>query len=127
MTTTMNILVCEQEDILLTALEFRMNKQGYKTLRAKSGAEALEIMATGEANLMVTDADAGDMSGLDLIKQVNASNPDMPIILISKMEDDEEMLDAFRSGANDFITKPFNPVELVLRIRKIFQAAEVAS
>jgi len=75
---------------------------------------------------MVTDADAGDMSGLELIKQVNASNPDMPIILISKMDDDEEMLDAFRSGANDFITKPFNPVELVLRIRKIFQAAEVA-
>ncbi len=121
----MKILVCEKEDVLLTALEFRMNKHKFQTLRAHNAVEALEILDTQSPDFMVTDANAGSMSGLDLIKTVHSKQPNLPIILISTMEDDDEILEAFQAGARDFITKPFNPVELVLRIRKIFQETEV--
>ena len=121
----MKILVCEKEDVLLTALEFRMNKHQFQTLRAHNAEEALEILDTQAPDFLVTDANAGSMSGLELIKTVHSKQPDLPIILISAMDDSEEILEAFQSGARDFITKPFNPVELVLRIRKIFQEAKV--
>ena len=122
----MQILVCEKEDVLLTALEFRMNKHQFKTLRAHNAEEALEILATGEPDFLVTDANAGSISGLELIRKAHKMQPDLPIILISSMDDSEEVLEAVSAGARDFITKPFNPVELVLRILKIFQETAIS-
>jgi len=121
----MKILVCEKEDVLLTALEFRMNKHQFQTLRAHNAEEALEILDTEHPDFMVTDSKAGSMTGLELIKKARQSRPDLPIILISPMDDPEDILAAFQAGARDFITKPFNPAELVLRIRKVFQESEV--
>ncbi len=121
----MKILVCEKEDVLLTALEFRMNKHQFQTLRAHNAEEALDILHSEQPDFLVTDSNAGSMSGLDLIKKVHQLQPDLPIILISPMDNSEDILAAFQEGARDFITKPFNPAELVLRIRKIFQEAEV--
>lgn len=125
-TYLMKILICEKEDILLTALEFRMNKHQFKTLRAHNADEAFDLLESENPDFMVTDADAGSITGLELIKRVNAKRPELPIILISKIDNDDDILAAFKAGARDFITKPFNPVELVLRIRKIFQEAEVS-
>lgn len=122
----MQILVCEKEDVLLTALEFRMNKHQYKTLRAHNAKEALELLASENPDFLVTDSDAGDISGLELIQKAREMKPDLPIILISSMDKDNDVLEAFQYGARDFITKPFNPVELVLRIRKIFQETQVS-
>jgi len=122
----MKILVCEKEDVLLTALEFRMNKHQFQTLRAHNAEEALEILHNDQPDFLVTDVNAGSMTGLELIKKAHSLQPDLPIILISPMNNDEDILAAFQAGARDFITKPFNPAELVLRVRKIFQESEVS-
>lgn len=121
----MKILVCEKEDVLLTALEFRMNKHQFQTLRAHNADEALDILHADQPDFLVTDSKAGSMSGLELIKKARKVRPDLPIILISPMDDPDDILAAFEAGARDFITKPFNPAELVLRIRKVFQETEV--
>ena len=118
----MKILICEDEEILLTALEFRLSKQGFQTLLAKDGKQALQIIQDESPDLVVADVMMPYVTGLELIDLVRQDyqNP-VPVIIISALENDDVVLEAFRLGATDFITKPFKPTELILRIRKIFQ------
>ncbi len=118
----MKILICEDEEILLTALQFRLGKQGFATLIAKDGKQALQLIQDEKPDLVVADVMMPYVNGLELIDFVrNDYKNDVPIVVISALEDDEVVLEAFRLGATDFIAKPFKPMELVLRIRKIFQ------
>lgn len=123
----MKILVCEDEEILLTSLEFRLKKQGFEIILAKDGKEALEKIKTESPDLIVADVMMPHVTGLELIKFVRKKmKSDMPIIMISALGNDETVLEAFRLGATDFISKPFKPSELVLRIKMVFQEMELA-
>lgn len=119
------ILICEDEEILLTALKFRLQKQGYELFLAADGAEAEMLLKKERPDMLVTDIDVPKKNGLELVNFVRQDLEwDIPIIMIAPMENGEEILKAKQSGATDFVTKPFKPVELVLRIRCIFQAQE---
>ena len=121
----MKILICEDEEIMLTALEFRLRKQGFEVLLAENGKIALEKIKAEEPDLVVADIMMPFVSGLELIEFIRKDMRNaLPIIIISALEHEETVLKAFRLGATDFITKPFKPNELVLRIKKIFQEAE---
>lgn len=123
----MKILVCEDEEILLTSLEFRLKKQGFEIILAKDGKEALEKIKTESPDLIVADIMMPHVTGLELITFVRKKmKSDLPIIMISAMGNDETVLEAFRLGATDFISKPFKPSELVLRIKMVFQEMELA-
>lgn len=116
----MNVLVCEDEEIMLTALEFRLRKQGYNVTIAEDGRKALEILETQVPDIIVADIMMPHVTGLELVQHIRETmNSSVPIIMISALELDEVILEAFRLGANDFITKPFKPSELVLRIRRL--------
>lgn len=118
----MKILVCEDEEILLTSLEFRLKKQGFDILLAADGKQALEQIEAGQPDLIVADIMMPHVTGLELITFVREKmKSDIPIIIISALGNDEVVLKAFEMGANDFISKPFKPSELVLRIKMIFQ------
>lgn len=122
----MKILVCEDQEILLTSLEFRLNKQGFKVITAKDGKEALKKVEEESPDLVVADIMMPYFTGLQLVDYVrNDLEMDLPIIVISALEEEETVLEAFRVGANDFIPKPFKPAELVLRIKRIFQEREL--
>lgn len=121
----MNVLVCEDEEIMLTALEFRLQKQGFKVLKAKDGEQALTAINAGMPDLIIADILMPHVTGLEIVEHVRSVlKQDTPIIIISALENDEIVLEAFRLGANDFVTKPFKPVELVIRIKKILQDKE---
>ncbi len=123
----MNILICENEEILLTALEFRMRKQGFNLMIAKSGDEARKIIQSHSPDLLIIDILKPQIEGLEVIKFATKHlQTFIPIIAISSLDEGDVILEAFRLGANDFITKPFNPTELILRVRRIFQEVEVA-
>ena len=123
----MKILICEDEEIMLTALEFRLQRQGFEVLIAKDGKQALEKVKTDSPDLIVADVMMPFISGLELIDYVRRDLGSMlPIIVISALEHEETVLEAFRLGASDFITKPFKPNELILRIKKIFQEIELS-
>ena len=123
----MKILVCEDEEILLTSLEFRLKKQGFEIILAKDGKEAIDKIKTESPDLIVADIMMPNVSGLELITFVRKKmKSDLPIIMISAMGNDETVLEAFRLGATDFISKPFKPSELVLRIKMVFQEMELA-
>lgn len=122
----MTILICEDEEIMLTALEFRLKRQGFTVLRAEDGRKAIDIVNTQSPDLIIADIMMPHVTGLDLIKYIRQDlKRETPIIVISALEMDEIVLNAFRLGANDFITKPFKPYELILRIRRIFQELEI--
>ncbi len=123
----MKILICEDEEILLTALQFRMRKVGYKAIIAKNGQEALDIFEKEQIDLIVADILMPKITGLELIKRIRKTQQrQVPIIVISPLEHEEEILEAFALGADDFVAKPFKPKELILRIKRLFQAIELA-
>lgn len=119
------ILICEDEEILLTALKFRLQKQGYELFLAADGAEAETLLKKEKPDMLVTDIDVPEKNGLELVDFIRQDLEwDIPIVMIAPMEEGEGILKAKMAGATDFVTKPFKPVELVLRIRCIFQALE---
>lgn len=119
----MKILICEDEEIMLTALEFRLRKQGFTVIKAEDGRQAMEKLKTEKPNLVIADIMMPHVSGLELIQFIrkDLKDKETPIIIISALEYDDIVLEAFRFGATDFITKPFKPYELILRIKRIFQ------
>ncbi len=121
----MKILICEDEEIMLTALEFRLRKQGFEVYKAKDGKVAKEQIIATSPDLIIADIVMPHVTGLELIQFVKDElKKDIPIIVISALEFDDVVLNAFKLGAADFITKPFKPTELILRIRRIFQELE---
>ena len=118
----MKILVCEDEEMLLTSLEFRLRKQGFDVIRATDGQEAKDKVQSEMPDLIIADIMMPNVSGLELTTFIRKEmKSKVPIIMISALGNDDTVLEAFQLGANDFISKPFKPVELVLRIKKIFQ------
>lgn len=125
MKETKKILICENEEILLTALKFRLQKQSYELFLAANGEEARRLVREAAPDLIVTDIGLPDVNGLDLIAYVRQEcKLSVPIILIAPLDKGDALVEAVRLGATDFVTKPFKPVELVLRIRCIFQAQQ---
>ncbi len=122
----MKILICEDEEIMLTALEFRLRKAGFEVLLAENGKIALERIKKEKPDLVVADIMMPFVTGLELIEFIRKDmRSALPIIVISALEHEDTVLEAFRIGATDFITKPFKPNELVLRIKRIFQDSDI--
>ena len=122
MTKLKKILICEDEEILLTALKFRLQKQGYELLLAEDGKKAKAIIDHEGLDLIVTEIDVAKMSGLELIRYVRQERGlSTPIIIIAALENEDSILEAMSIGGDDFVTKPFKPVKLMLRIRRIFR------
>ncbi len=119
--TTMTILICEDEEVMLTALDFRLRRHGFTIVRALDGLQATQALNEHPIDLVITDVDMPHKTGLQLLEEIRQEKPKLPVIIISGVEKDEIILEAFRLGANDFISKPFRPVELVVRVRRIMQ------
>ena len=120
----MKVLICEDEEIMLTAIEFRLQKAGFGVLRAKNGKEAVAIIKEKNPGMIVLDMVMPETDSLDLIHHIRTKmKNEAPIILLAPIEkEDEEVLEAFRLGVQDFVTKPFKPTELILRIKRVLQA-----
>lgn len=118
----MTILICEDEEIMLTALAFRIRRQGFEVITAEDGREAMQKIEEHKPDIIVTDIMMPHLSGIELLETMRGEmNSEVPIIIISALEKEETILETFRNGANDFIAKPFKPNELILRIKKIIQ------
>ncbi|MEO1513880.1 MAG: response regulator transcription factor [Bacteroidota bacterium] len=123
----MKILICEDEEIMLTALEYRLRKQGFDVILAEDGKQALQKIQEESPDILVADIMMPYITGLELVQFIRQElKSTLPVIVISALEHDDVVLEAFRLGATDFITKPFKPNELILRIKRIFQEMELS-
>lgn len=117
----MLILVVEDDILLLKTLEFKLIKEGYIVVTLKNGFDAIEYLKENEPDLIVTDIMMPFINGLEIISFVrNEKKSKVPIIVLSSAGLEKTVLEAFQLGADDFVTKPFSPNELSIRIKKIF-------
>jgi DNA-binding response OmpR family regulator len=115
----MKILVAEDEPITLKLLEHRLQKDGHEVLLAADGKQAIEQVADFCPDLIITDIMMPYASGLEIIA-ILRSRPGrrIPIIILSAMGQEDVVLEAFGLGADDYITKPFSPNELSVRVKR---------
>lgn len=114
------IVLAEDNSTLSLLLKFRLEKEGYKLFSALDGKKAIEQIEEHQPDLILTDIMMPFISGLEVISHVrNKLNMQIPIIVFSSAGQEEIVLKAFNLGANDFMSKPFSPNELVIRIKRL--------
>lgn len=119
MNSEKKIFVVEDDELMIKILEFILKKEGYQVCTAKDGLEAIEKIPALQPDLIITDVMLPYKSGLEIISFVK-KNYTIPIIVLSALgEEERTVVEAFKLGADDFIAKPFNPNELILRIKRL--------
>jgi DNA-binding response OmpR family regulator len=119
----MKILVAEDEPILLRIIEARLKKDGHEVITTKDGREALAKIEESAPDLVIADIMMPFASGLEIVGALKKRAVRIPIIILSAMEQENVVLEAFELGADDYITKPFSLGELSVRVRKFAIAA----
>ena len=120
------ILVIEDEIIMLKAMEFRLKKEGYNVIIAEDGRIALKIINEQQPDLIITDIMMPFVTGLEIVDFIkNKSDKKAPVIVLSAVGLEKTVLEAFELGADDFITKPFSPNELAVRVKRLLMKTEV--
>lgn len=113
------ILVVEDERMMRKVIEFRLKKDGYDVYAVEDGKEACAKFEEIQPDLVLTDIMMPYVSGLELIDFIrNKKASNTPIIMLSAVGLEKTVVEAFELGADDFITKPFSPEELTIRVKK---------
>ena len=116
----MRILVCEDDIIISKAIEHRLKNDGYSIDVATDGNQASEKVSANEYDLIMTDLLMPFCSGLELVNKVrNDLKLSTPIIVLSRIGNEETIIEAFQLGADDYISKPFSPNELSIRVKTL--------
>lgn len=110
------ILLADDDENLRRVLEFQLIEAGYKVLPAADGAEALELFSNNDLDCVITDLRMPKLSGLELLEKIKASNPELPVIVVTAFGEVETAVAAVKSGAFDYINKPFNRDDILLTI-----------
>ncbi|WP_424494877.1 response regulator transcription factor [Salinimicrobium sp. GXAS 041] len=118
------ILVVEDNPMIVKSLEFKLRQEGYNVLVAIDGRAGLEMMENNDLDLLLTDLMLPFINGIQLIEQTRKKKPELPIIVLSTSKQEDIIIDAFKLGIEDFITKPFNPNELSLRVKRSLRSAD---
>ena len=111
-----NIVVCADEKDIAAALEIYLAAEGYRVLKAENGREALSLAAKEEVHLMLLDIMMPQMDGLETLAKLREFS-NIPVILLTAKGEDTDKILGLNIGADDYITKPFNPVEVLARVR----------
>ena len=110
------VLVCEDEIEIGNAIEIYLRNQGYEVLRAKNGITGLETLKNEIVHLAIIDIMMPEMDGIQMIMQMR-NEYDFPVIVLSAKSQDIDKITALNIGADDYVTKPFTPMELLARVQ----------
>jgi two-component system response regulator VicR len=114
------ILIIEDDELMVKILKFILNKEGYQLSVIKDGLSAVEQIHSINPDMVITDLLLPYKSGLEVIRFVKENFEKIPIIVLSALgEEEHSVSEVFKLGADDFIAKPFNPNELVLRVKRL--------
>lgn len=121
MSNPKKILIVEDDELMIKILQFVLKKEGYQLTVAKDGLNAIERIPIIEPDMVLTDVMLPYKSGLEVVNYIKENFPNMPVIVLSALgEEERTVVEAFKLGADDFVAKPFNPNELILRVRRLF-------
>jgi two-component system response regulator PilR (NtrC family) len=123
----MNILIIDDEEVLQDILTALLSKEGFTTFSARTGEEALDLLAREEIDLVLLDLMLPDVQGQDLLEKIRQADPDQVIVVITAFSSIEGAIDAMRNGAFHYIPKPFKNEEVLLTIRKGLDQRQLAN
>ena len=111
-----NILVCDDDKEIVEAIEIYLTQEGYRILKAYDGTEALEMLEREEVHLLLLDVMMPKLDGIRATLKIREKNS-IPIIILSAKSEDADKILGLNVGADDYVTKPFSPLELVARVK----------
>ncbi len=118
----MKILVVDDEKLLVKGMKFNLENEGYAVECAYDGAAAVELARNGKFDLIILDVMMPEMDGLETCMRIREFS-NVPIIMLTAKSEDADKLMGFECGADDYITKPFNILELKARVRALLRRA----
>ncbi len=116
MNKTMTVLVCDDEKDIAHAIEIFLRSEGYNVITAGNGKEAIEILKDKEIHLVLLDIMMPVMDGVAALAKIREFS-NVPVIMLTAKSEDTDKILGLNLGADDYVTKPFNPVELMARVR----------
>ncbi|MCM1271623.1 MAG: response regulator transcription factor [Ruminococcus flavefaciens] len=122
-----NILVVEDNADMRELFCTVLSDNGYNSIPAKDGMDALEIMDKEYIDLIVADIMMPVMDGYELTKSIRDANYDLPILIVTAKDQFEDMQKGFRTGSDDYMIKPINVKELLLRVEALLRRAKISS
>lgn len=118
-----NILIIEDEKKISTIMKSYFEKEGYGVLQAFDGKEGLDLFNNNEVDLIILDLMLPKLPGEEVIKEIR-NKSDLPIIMVSAKVEEDNRVEGLRLGADDYVTKPFSPKELVERVKAVLRRIE---
>lgn len=110
------ILVCDDDKDIVEAIDIYLTQEGYEVLKAYDGDEAIKVLKSNEVDLLIMDVMMPRLDGIWATLKIR-ENMSLPIIILSAKSEDADKILGLNIGADDYITKPFNPLELVARVK----------
>lgn len=120
-----NILLVEDDAHILKLMDIWLTRSGFSVLTATNGEEALDVVKGGEVDLIVADVMMPKMDGFTMVETLRAEGNDIPVILATAKETIQDKKEGFNCGADDYMVKPIDHEELVLRINAIIKRADI--
>jgi DNA-binding NtrC family response regulator len=117
----MRILIVDDEEVLRDVLDVMLRREGFECLLAASGEEALNVLETEEVDLVVLDVMLPGISGIDTLRAMRISNPELPVIVITAFSSIDGAIEAMKYGAFHYIPKPFKNEEVILTVNKALE------
>jgi two-component system alkaline phosphatase synthesis response regulator PhoP len=113
------ILLAEDEEHLLEAIKLNLELEGYKVATAKNGKKALQIFKEERFNLVILDVMMPEIDGFVVAETIRLENTEVPIMFLTAKNTNEDKIAGLKKGADDYLTKPFNLEELILRVNNL--------
>ena len=110
------ILVCDDDKDIVEAIDIYLTQEGYEVLKAYDGDEAIKVLKRNEVDLLIMDVMMPRLDGIRATLKIR-ENMSLPIIILSAKSEDADKILGLNIGADDYITKPFNPLELLARVK----------
>ena len=111
-----SILICDDERDIVSALKIYLESEGYRTIEAFNGREAIEKLEQNDVQLVLMDIMMPEMDGMSAMVKIRERS-NVPVIMLTAKGEDTDKILGLNVGADDYVTKPFNPVELLARVR----------
>ena len=121
------ILVVEDNENLLMLMKARLEQAGYKALTAPNGKEALGVLAEQHVDLIITDIMMPCMDGFEFLTSLRAANFNLPVLIVTAKEGFADKEKGFRLGSDDYMVKPIDMNEMILRIAALLRRAKIAN
>ena len=111
-----NILICDDEKDIVSAIEIYLKTAGYSVYKAYNGMEAVDMVNSNDIQLVLMDVMMPQMDGITAMAKIRESS-NVPVIMLTAKSEDTDKVLGLEVGADDYVTKPFNPVELLARVK----------